>query len=109
MLEAEIVIDKMRIVESLSHSSKGVFINSIHATRKALKARLELIKTKRSLNAYFRCHSSLSKESYGKIAGGIVMLILVDVVQLAMPKVMQYAIDSIQERRIDQNGLIWVA
>ncbi len=48
------------------------------------------------------------KKSYGKIAWGIVMLILVDVVQLAMPKVMQYAIDSIQERRIDQNGLIWV-
>jgi ATP-binding cassette subfamily B protein len=48
------------------------------------------------------------KKSYGKIAGGIVMLILVDVVQLIMPKVMQYAIDSIQERRITQNGLIWM-
>jgi len=48
------------------------------------------------------------KTSYGKIAWGIVMLILVDVVQLAMPKVMQYAIDGIQERRVDQNGLIWV-
>lgn len=48
------------------------------------------------------------KKSYGKIIWGIVMLILVDVVQLAMPKVMQYAIDSIQERKIDQNGLIWV-
>ena len=48
------------------------------------------------------------KKSYGKIAWGIVMLILVDVVQLAMPKVMQYAIDGIQERRVDQNGLIWV-
>ncbi len=38
----------------------------------------------------------------------MVMLILVDVVQLIMPRVMQYAIDSIQERRIDQTGLIWV-
>jgi len=48
------------------------------------------------------------KKSYGRIAGGMVMLILVDVVQLIMPRVMQYAIDSIQERRIDQTGLIWV-
>ncbi|MDP3114788.1 MAG: ABC transporter ATP-binding protein [Candidatus Cloacimonadaceae bacterium] len=48
------------------------------------------------------------KKSYGKIAGGIVMLILVDLVQLAMPKVMQYAIDGIQERRITETGLIWV-
>ncbi len=31
MLEAEIVIDKMRIVESLSHSSKGVL--STQSTR----------------------------------------------------------------------------
>lgn len=48
------------------------------------------------------------KKSYGKIAGGIAMLILVDLVQLAMPKVMQYAIDSIQERKITETGLIWV-
>ncbi|HOY85667.1 MAG: ABC transporter ATP-binding protein/permease [Candidatus Cloacimonetes bacterium] len=49
------------------------------------------------------------KKSYGRIAGGIVMLILVDVVQLITPRVMQYAIDSIQERRITSTGLIWVA
>ncbi len=48
------------------------------------------------------------KKSYGKIAGGIAMLILVDVVQLIMPKVMQYAIDSIQERTITQTGLVWM-
>lgn len=36
------------------------------------------------------------------------MLILVDVVQLAMPKVMQYAIDHIQARTIDEQGLVWV-
>lgn len=48
------------------------------------------------------------KKSYGKIAGGIVMLILVDIVQLIAPRVMQYAIDSIQERTIDQTGLIWM-
>ncbi len=49
------------------------------------------------------------RKSYGKIAGGIVMLILVDVIQLIMPKVMQYAIDSLQARTIDQTGLFWVA
>jgi len=48
------------------------------------------------------------KKSYGKIAGGIVMLILVDIVQLIAPRVLQYAIDSIQERTIDQTGLIWM-
>jgi len=48
------------------------------------------------------------KKSYAQIGGGIVMLILVDVVQLAMPKVMQYAIDSIQNRTIDEKGLLWV-
>lgn len=48
------------------------------------------------------------KKSYSRILAGIVMLILVDLVQLAMPKVMQYAIDSIQNRTIDQHGLIWV-
>ncbi|MGB4309009.1 MAG: ABC transporter transmembrane domain-containing protein, partial [Candidatus Cloacimonadaceae bacterium] len=37
------------------------------------------------------------------------MLILVDVIQLIMPKVMQYAIDSLQARTIDQKGLFWVA
>ncbi len=48
------------------------------------------------------------KKSYAQIGGGIVMLILVDVVQLAMPKVMQFAIDSIQNRTIDEKGLLWV-
>ncbi len=48
------------------------------------------------------------KKSYKRIALGIVMLILVDIVQIAMPKVMQYAIDGIQLRTIDQTGLIWV-
>jgi len=48
------------------------------------------------------------KKSYLQITGGIIMLILVDVVQLAMPKVMQYAIDHIQARTIDQRGLAWV-
>ncbi|MCB5264931.1 MAG: ABC transporter ATP-binding protein/permease [Candidatus Cloacimonetes bacterium] len=49
------------------------------------------------------------KKSYKTILGGILMLILVDVVQLITPKVMQYAIDSIQARTIDQGGLIWIA
>ncbi len=49
------------------------------------------------------------KKSYGRIAGGIVMLILVDIVQLITPRVMQYAIDSIQERKINSTQLIWVA
>ncbi len=49
------------------------------------------------------------KKSYGRIAGGIVMLILVDIVQLITPRVMQRAIDSIQERQITSTGLIWVA
>lgn len=48
------------------------------------------------------------KKSYARIAGGIVMLILVDVVQLAAPKVMQYAIDHIQARTIDSKGLALV-
>lgn len=48
------------------------------------------------------------KKSYTRIAGGIVMLILVDVVQLAAPKVMQYAIDHIQARTIDSKGLAMV-
>ena len=48
------------------------------------------------------------KKSYAQIGGGIAMLILVDVVQLAMPKVMQFAIDSIQNRTIDERGLVWV-
>ncbi len=49
------------------------------------------------------------KKSYKQILGGIVMLILVDVVQLITPKVMEYAIDSIQRREIDSAGLFWVA
>ncbi len=49
------------------------------------------------------------KKSYTRILGGLVMLILVDLVQLAVPKVMQYAIDHIQERTIDQQGLLWIA
>ncbi|HHZ15272.1 MAG TPA: ABC transporter ATP-binding protein [Candidatus Cloacimonetes bacterium] len=49
------------------------------------------------------------RKSYGRIIGGIIMLILVDVIQLIMPKVMQYAIDSLQARTIDQKGLFWVA
>ncbi|MCB5271204.1 MAG: ABC transporter ATP-binding protein/permease [Candidatus Cloacimonetes bacterium] len=49
------------------------------------------------------------KKSYKTILGGIIMLILVDVVQLITPKVMQYAIDSIQARTIDQSGLLWIA
>ena len=48
------------------------------------------------------------KRSYKHILGGIVMLILVDIAQLAMPKVMQYAIDSIQNRTITQGGLAWI-
>jgi ATP-binding cassette subfamily B protein len=36
------------------------------------------------------------------------MLVLVDVVQLAMPKVMQYAIDHIQQRSITQTGLFYI-
>ncbi len=49
------------------------------------------------------------KKSYKTILGGIIMLILVDIVQLITPKVMQYAIDSIQARTIDQRGLVWIA
>jgi ATP-binding cassette subfamily B protein len=49
------------------------------------------------------------KKSYAQIAGGIVMLILVDVVQLITPKVMQYAIDSIQDRSIGERGLAYIA
>lgn len=48
------------------------------------------------------------KKSYGRIGLGIVMLILVDLVQLAMPRVMQYAIDNIQQRSIDQRGLAYL-
>jgi ATP-binding cassette subfamily B protein len=48
------------------------------------------------------------KKSYARISVGIVMLILVDVVQLAVPKVMQYAIDHIQARSIDSTGLAWI-
>ncbi len=48
------------------------------------------------------------KKSYARIGVGIVMLILVDVVQLAVPKVMQYAIDHIQARTIDSTGLAWI-
>lgn len=49
------------------------------------------------------------KKSYKQITGGILMLILVDLAQLAVPKVMQIAIDSIQKRSIDNAGLIKVA
>jgi ATP-binding cassette subfamily B protein len=49
------------------------------------------------------------KKSYAQILGGIVMLILVDVVQLVTPKVMQYAIDSIQNRTIGERGLAYIA
>lgn len=49
------------------------------------------------------------KKTYGKIIWGIVMLILVDLVQLITPRVMQHAIDSIQERTIGNTGLIWLA
>ena len=48
------------------------------------------------------------RKSYSRIIGGIIVLILVDVIQLIMPKVMQYAIDSLQARTIDQTGLFWV-
>jgi ATP-binding cassette subfamily B multidrug efflux pump len=48
------------------------------------------------------------KQSYKQIFWGIVMLILVDVVQLAMPKIMQYAIDHIQNRTIDSTGLFYI-
>lgn len=48
------------------------------------------------------------KKSYKKIIWGIVMLILVDVVQLAIPKIMQYAIDHIQNRTIDSTGLFYI-
>ncbi|HPS37884.1 MAG TPA: ABC transporter ATP-binding protein [Candidatus Cloacimonadota bacterium] len=48
------------------------------------------------------------KKSYKQIAGGMIMLILVDIAQLIMPKVMQYAIDNIQNRTIDRMGLVWI-
>jgi len=49
------------------------------------------------------------KSSRWTIFWGIVMLILVDVVQLAIPKIMQYTIDHIQARTIDNTGLFYVA
>jgi ATP-binding cassette subfamily B protein len=49
------------------------------------------------------------KKSYKQILGGILMLILVDLVQLVTPKVMQYAIDNIQTRSIDGKGLALIA
>ena len=49
------------------------------------------------------------KKSYGRIAGGLVMLILVDIVQLVTPWVMQQAIDRIQECTIDSRGLLLMA
>lgn len=49
------------------------------------------------------------KKSYKQILGGILMLILVDLVQLVTPKVMQYAIDNIQTRNIDGKGLALIA
>lgn len=48
------------------------------------------------------------KKSYSRILLGLMMLVLVDLVQLAMPKVMQYAIDHIQLRTIDSRGLVFV-
>jgi len=48
------------------------------------------------------------KKSYARIIGGIIMLVLVDFAQLAMPKVMQYAIDHIQARTITEKGLVWI-
>ncbi len=48
------------------------------------------------------------KKSYKQIFWGLVMLVLVDVVQLAMPKIMQYTIDHIQSRSITSTGLIYI-
>ena len=49
------------------------------------------------------------KSSLKRIALGLLMLVLVDVVQLATPKVMQYAIDHIQRRAITPMGLFYIA
>lgn len=48
------------------------------------------------------------KKSYKTIVWGIVMLILVDAVQLAVPKIMQYTIDNIQDRTITSTTLIYI-
>jgi ATP-binding cassette subfamily B protein len=45
------------------------------------------------------------KRSIGKIALGIFVLILVDAIQLVIPKIMQYAIDHIETHAITQNRL----
>ncbi len=48
------------------------------------------------------------KKSKKQIFWGLVMLVLVDVVQLAVPKIMQYAIDHIQSRSISSTGLLYI-
>jgi len=48
------------------------------------------------------------KKSILRISIGIVTLILVDVVQLAIPKVMQYTIDHLQAKTIGYRGLMWI-
>lgn len=72
------------------------------ASEQILKEKIKLMRTFDTILPYL-------KKSYAQIAGGIVMLILVDVVQLVTPKVMQYAIDSIQNRSIDERGLAYIA
>lgn len=48
------------------------------------------------------------KKSAGRILLGILMLVIVDAIQLVIPKIMQYAIDHIQNRTITQSGLALV-
>ena len=48
------------------------------------------------------------KQSWARISLGMLTLLLVNAAQLVAPKVMQYAIDGISNRTIDQTGLIWV-
>lgn len=72
------------------------------ASEQILKEKIKLMRTFDTILPYL-------KKSYAQIAGGIVMLILVDVVQLVTPKVMQYAIDSIQNRSIGERGLAYIA
>jgi ATP-binding cassette subfamily B protein len=63
---------------------------------------------KEKINKTFDRVTPYLKRSYKKIVWGIVMLILVDAVQLAIPKIMQYAIDHIQNRTIDSTGLLYI-
>jgi ATP-binding cassette subfamily B protein len=77
--------------------------------RRMIKKQQDLpIKMSEKLSKTFHRVIPYLKKSTKQIVLGIVMLILVDVVQLAMPKIMQYTIDHIQNRTIGSTGLIYI-